>query len=375
MEVNAATTPILRVAPYDPIAVIGSGAWGTALAIVAARAGRRVTLWSRRADIVEDVNRNRRNRAYLSEAAIPDTVLATTDMAAALQGAGAVLLVTPSDTVRTVSRSMAPLLAPGTPVILCAKGIEAGSGLLLTEVATQELGPVPCGVLSGPTFAYEAAIGQLSAVTIASDMVAGHTADAVAARLAVSMGSDFFRPYVSDDVAGVEVGGAVKNVIAIACGLMTGAGYAENTRAALIARGMDEMKRLAEALGGRRETVTGLSGAGDLMLTCSSTSSRNMKLGVQLGAGTTRAACFEGRPVVVEGERNAISVTDLARRLGVEMPIAEAVRQIVHEGAAIGPTFAALWARPIEAEPKALDILIDHPAGDAALLRAADPGP
>ena len=140
MEVNAATTPILRVAPYDRIAVIGGGAGGTALAIVAARAGRRVTLWSRRVDIADDINRNRRNRAYLSEAEVPATVLATTDMATALQGAGAVLLVTPSDTVRAVSRSMAPLLEPGTPVILCAKGIEAGSGLLLTEVAAQELG-------------------------------------------------------------------------------------------------------------------------------------------------------------------------------------------------------------------------------------------
>jgi glycerol-3-phosphate dehydrogenase (NAD(P)+) len=370
-EANGATTPILRVAPYDRIAVIGGGAWGTALAIVAARAGRRVTLWSRRAEIAEDINRNHRNHAYLGEAEIPSAVQATTDMAAALRGAGAVLLVTPSETVRAISRAMAPLLAPGTPVILCAKGIEAGSGLLLTEVAAEELGDIPCGVLSGPTFADEAAAGHLTAVTIASDMVPGHTAEAVAARLAVSMGSDFFRPYVSNDVVGVEVGGAVKNVIAIACGMMTGAGYAENTRAALIARGMDEMKRLAEVLGGRRETVTGLSGAGDLTLTCSSTSSRNMSLGVQLGAGTARTDCFEGRPVVVEGERNAISVTDLARKLGVEMPIAESVRRILHEGAAIGATFAALWSRPIEAEPQALDILIDHPAGEAALLRAA----
>ncbi|MEX2481900.1 MAG: NAD(P)H-dependent glycerol-3-phosphate dehydrogenase [Gammaproteobacteria bacterium] len=351
--------------------MIGGGAWGTALAIVAARAGRQVMLWSRRAEIAEDINRNHRNRAYLGEAEIPQAVHATTDMAAALHGAGAVLLVTPSETVRAISRTMAPLLEPGTPVILCAKGIEAGSGLLLTEVAAEELGDIPCGVLSGPTFAHEAAAGHLTAVTIASEMTPGHTAEAVAARLAVSMGSDFFRPYVSNDVVGVEVGGAVKNVIAIACGMMTGAGYAENTRAALIARGMDEMKRLAEVLGGRRETVTGLSGAGDLTLTCSSTSSRNMSLGVQLGAGTARADCFEGRPVVVEGERNAISVTDLARKLGVEMPIAESVRRILHDGAAIGPTFAALWARPIEAEPQALDILIDHPAGEAALLRAA----
>jgi glycerol-3-phosphate dehydrogenase (NAD(P)+) len=182
-----------------------------------------------------------------------------------------------------------------------------------------------------------------------------------AARFAVSLSTEAFRLYISDDLIGVEVGGAVKNVVAIACGMMTGAGFAENTRAALITRGMDEMKTLAEALGGRRETVTGLSGAGDLTLTCSSQTSRNMSLGVQLGQGTVREACFGGEPVVVEGEVNAISVIDLARRVGVRMPICEAVHDILHEGADLRETFARLWSRPIEGEPKGLALYFDHP--------------
>ena len=164
----------------------------------------------------------------------------------------------------------------------------------------------------------------------------------------------------------------MKNVIAIACGMMTGAGFAENTRAALITRGLDELKALAEALGARRETVTGLSGVGDLTLTCSSTTSRNMALGVQLGEGTPREDCFGGKPVVVEGEVNAKSVTDLARRLGVEMPICETVRSILHDGVSVGDGFARLWARPIEAEPRSMDISFDHPATDQDIATLAE---
>ncbi len=358
--------PLLEVEPYGRIAVVGGGAWGTALAILAARAGRQAPLWARSPQAAEAMAGARRNARYLPDAALPEAVTPTGDLAFALAGADAVLLVTPSDAVRDLARRMGPLLSPEAPVILCAKGIEPGTGLLMTEIVAEELPHRALGVLSGPTFAHEAAAGHPTAVTIASDFPEGAPERAVAARLAVSLGSEAFRPYVSDDVVGVEVGGAVKNVIAIACGMMTGAGFAENTRAALISRGMDEMKRLAEALGGRRESVTGLSGAGDLTLTCSSTSSRNMSFGVQLGSGKKREECFDGRPVVVEGELNAISVTDLARKKGVEMPIAEAVRAILHEGAGIGETFRALWARPIEAEPKALDLYIERRAEETA---------
>ena len=275
------------------------------------------------------------------------------------------MFVTPSHTVRRLCGKLQEILPVGVPLFLCAKGIEVGSGLLLSEVAAEELPGRPIGVLSGPTFAHETARGFPTAVTIASpfdtmDCVAA--AQSAAARLSVSLGSDVFRPYVSNDVIGVEIGGAVKNVVAIACGMVTGAGFAENTRAALITRGLDEMKALAHKLGGQRETVTGLSGIGDLTLTCSSTSSRNMSLGVQLGEGRQRADCFDGNPVVVEGEINAISVTDLARLKGLEMPICEAVRRILHDGAAIGETFTELWLRPLQAEPRTLNLSIAHPA-------------
>ena len=299
--------------------------------------------------------------------ALPEGIEATTDMAEALGAADAVLIVTPSKTLREVCAQMKPHLRAGVPIALCAKGIEAKTGLLLGEVAHQELPGHPIGALSGPTFAKETVLAHPTAATVAFDFTYADRLDpekSPAARLAISMSSASFRPYISDDLVGVEIGGAVKNVVAIACGMMSGAGFAENTRAALITRGMDEMKTLAEVLGGRRETVTGLSGAGDLTLTCSSTTSRNMSLGTQLGQGLKRSDCFDGKPVVVEGEVNSISVHDLARRINVSLPICEAVHAILHEDADLTQTFRDLWSRPIEAEPKALGISLDHPFGE-----------
>ncbi|MDU8912105.1 NAD(P)H-dependent glycerol-3-phosphate dehydrogenase [Aestuariicoccus sp. MJ-SS9] len=350
--------------PYRTIAVLGMGSWGTALACVAARAGGQVRLWGRREALVQTMRATGRNADYLPDVELPERIAPTSDIAEALSGADVILMVTPSHSLRQMCDDMRPHIAPGTPIALCCKGIERGTGYLLTKVIEEELPGHPVGALSGPTFARETALGHPTAATVAfpfsyADRLAPQ--DSPAARLAVSMSDANFRPYMSDDIVGVEIGGAVKNVIAIACGMMTGAGFAENTRAALITRGMDEMKALAEALGGRRETVTGLSGAGDLTLTCSSTTSRNMSLGVQLGQGTPRDACFEGRAVVVEGEVNAVSVVDLARRVGVPMPICEAVHAILHEGADLTRTFSDLWARPIESEPRALDIALAHP--------------
>jgi len=357
------------------IAVIGSGAWGTALAAVAAHAGRDAVLWGRRRDVAEAINETHRNDRYLKEVPLPENLRATTDLAAACRDAEALLIVTPSRTLREICGLLRPYLPPEVPIALCCKGIERGTGLLMSQVAESELPGHPVGALSGPTFARETALGHMTAATVAfpfSYQDRLHPEDSPAARLAMAMGTTSFRPYVSDDVIGVEVGGAVKNVIAIACGMMTGAGFAENTRAALITRGMDEMKRLAEALGGRRETVTGLSGAGDLTLTCSSPTSRNFALGTQLGQGVRRAECFDGRDVVVEGEVNAVSVVELARRVGVSMPICEAVHAVLHEGAALGETFARLWSRPIEGEPRTLTIMLEHPADAADVNDLAD---
>lgn len=364
-----------RAARFDTIAVVGAGAWGTALAATASRAGSRVRLWGRDEAVLREINARHLNIPHLGDAPLPASLRAVRDMGAALRDADAVMIVVPSRSVRSVARQVAEHIRPGVPVAVCAKGIEDETGLLMTEVAGEELPGHPVGVVSGPTFARETALNHPTAATVAFPFSPAHRLapqESPAVRFAVSLSTESFRAYVSDDLVGVEIGGAVKNVIAIACGMMTGAGFGENTRAALITRGLDEMKSLAEALGGRRETVTGLSGIGDLTLTCSSPTSRNMSLGVQLGQGVPRAACFDGAPVVVEGEMNARSVTDLARRLGVTMPIAETVRSILIEGTAIGAGFAALWARPIEAEPKAMDVSFDHPASSEAIATLAE---
>ena len=360
--------------PYARIAVIGAGSWGTALAAVARRAGREVRLWGRDPESIEAIARTGRNERYLPGIDLPKGIEPTADLARALDGADCVLMVTPSRSLREMARRIAPMLPPEAPLVLCAKGIEQGSGKLMSEVVEEELPGHRIGALSGPTFARETLLDHPTAVTLAfpfsaSDRRAPETAPA--SRLALSLGAPNFRPYISDDLVGVEVAGAVKNVIAIACGMMTGAGYAENTRAALITWGLDEMKWMAEALGGRRETVTGLAGTGDLTLTCSSPTSRNMNLGLQLGEGIARADCFGGKPVVVEGEVNAVSVVDLADRIRVGMPVSRAVHAILHEGADLRETFAALWARPLQGEPRTLDVTLDHPAGGAALREAA----
>ncbi|MBV0911146.1 NAD(P)H-dependent glycerol-3-phosphate dehydrogenase [Anianabacter salinae] len=368
-------SPVPQIAcPYASLAVLGAGSWGTALAATARNAGVAVTLWGRSDNTIQTITTRHENTRYLPGVTLPKGLMATTDMAAAVQGAEAVVLVVPSSQLREVARQLAGVIAPGTPVAVCAKGIERDTGLLMTQIAEAELGPRPVGVLSGPTFARETALGHPTAATVAfpfsyADRISPE--ESTAARFAVSFSTEAFRTYVSDDVTGVEIGGAVKNVIAIACGMMTGAGFAENTRAALITRGLDEMMQLAVALGGRRETLTGLSGLGDLSLTCSSLTSRNMALGEQLGRGIARGDCFEGRPVVVEGEHNAVSVTDLAGRLGLAMPICEAVRAIVVGGRPIGETFAELWARPIESEVRAMELCLDHPASDKAVAALA----
>lgn len=360
---------------YDRVAVLGAGSWGTALAATLARAGVETRIWGRDDFVVNEINASHTNARFLPEVPLPSSLRAVHDMPAALEDAQAALIVVPSRSVRNVARQIAEYVPVGMPIAVCAKGIEAETGLLMTQVAEEELAGRPIGCISGPTFARETALGHPTAATVAfpfsyADRL--QPKNSPAARLAVSLTTESFRAYVSDDLIAVEIGGAVKNVIAIACGMMTGAGFAENTRAALITRGVDEMKALAEALGGRRETVTGLSGIGDLSLTCSSPTSRNMSLGQQLGQGLSRDACFDGKPVVVEGELNAKSITDLARSVSVSMPICETVRSILHDGADLGTAFAALWARPIEAEPRAMEVSFDHPASDQAIANLAE---
>ncbi|MEM6441040.1 MAG: NAD(P)H-dependent glycerol-3-phosphate dehydrogenase [Pseudomonadota bacterium] len=367
---QAAPRPSAPVRPYARLAVLGAGAWGSALAIVAARAGRPTRLWARDPEHARVMDADRLNNRRLPDAPFPDGLEPTADLAHALADADAVLLVVPSSAIRDTARAMADLIAPHVPVCLCAKGIEPGSGLLMTEVAAQELPGNPLAALSGPNFADETALGHPTATTIASEcgpVFHIEPGEAVAARLAVTLSTESFRPYVSDDLVGVEVGGAVKNVVAIATGIAQGAGFGANTRAALVTRGLEEMKQLAEALGGRRETVTGLAGIGDLTLTCSSERSRNFRLGLQLGSGLARADCFDGASVTVEGERAARSVTDLARKHALELPICEAMRAVLHEGEPLAAAFGRLWGRPLKAEPNALRFELGHPAADGAV--------
>ncbi|MEL6583901.1 MAG: NAD(P)H-dependent glycerol-3-phosphate dehydrogenase [Pseudomonadota bacterium] len=355
------------LSPYEKIAVLGAGAWGTALAALAARAGRDVMLWGRDAEVIGGINEQQENPRYLPGIALPNGLAATTSLSEAVSDADAILLVTPSSTLTNVCTQLSPALPQNVPIALCCKGIDTTSGRLLHDVAHELLPTHPIGALSGPTFAAEAARGLPTAVTIAFEDIPGDPA----ARLALSLGSESFRPYISHDLSGVEVCGAVKNVIAIACGMMAGAGFGENTRAALVTRGLDEIRRLSLALGGRIETVMGLAGIGDLSLTCASPTSRNMGLGLQLGQGIPRAECFDGRPVVVEGEVNAVSVRQIAQRAGVEMPIAEAVHAILHEGADLAETFATLWARPLRHEASDTTSL-PHPTDARAVQEFAE---
>jgi glycerol-3-phosphate dehydrogenase (NAD(P)+) len=350
---------------FNDIAVIGAGAWGTALAISAARAGRKVHLWAREPEVVEAIRAAGENTPFLPDRPVPETVSVSNDMAASVRDAELVLLVVPSQFLRQIAARLEPMLTPGVPVVICAKGIERDTGKMMSDIVAEEMPDRPLAALSGPTFAEEVAADLPTAVAVASACAGDGDAErSLAARVALALGTATFRPYVSDDVPGVEAGGAVKNVLAIACGIATGLGFRSNTRAALITRGLEEMKSLAEALGGRRETVTGLAGIGDLMLTCSSEQSRNMSFGLALGRGRSRAEILDGKAQVVEGVVNAVAVTDLARRLGVEMPICEAVRAVLEDGADIADALAALLGRPLRAEPKAIDLELPHPASD-----------
>lgn len=366
--------PVQTAIGYQRIAVLGAGAWGTALSCVARSAGRSVVLWGRDAEALHTIANERTHPKHLPGVPLQAGIETSPVMEQAVNGAEAVLVVVPSYHTREICTELAPLLATDVPVALCAKGIEEGTGMIMTQVAEDVLRSNPVGVLSGPTFAREVALGHPTSATVAFAFSPFDRVQPIsnpASRLSVTLGTETFRPHVSDDVVGVEIGGAIKNVIAIACGMMTGAGFAENTRAALITQGIDEMRLITEALGGRLETVTGLAGIGDLSLTCSSPTSRNMSLGVQLGSGRKRAECFDGQPVVVEGELNSKTVTDLARRLRLSLPVCEAVRSVLHDGAEFGTTFARLWARPLGAEPSAMRLSLQHPASDAAITEFA----
>ena len=325
------------------IGIVGGGAWGTALAVTARRAGREIVLWAREAEVVTAINQRHENPLFLPGIAVDPAIAATGDVAAAAS-ADAVLLVVPAQHLRAVAGAIAPTLRPGAAVVICAKGVEEASGALMSEVVAAALPDARLAILSGPTFAGEVARGLPTAVTLAT------VDQALGGALIAALGTRSFRPYLSADVVGAEIGGAVKNVLAIACGIVAGRRLGDNARAALITRGLAEMVRLAQAKGGRAETLMGLSGLGDLTLTCTALQSRNHSLGFALGEGTALDEILARRRSVAEGVSSAAAVTALARRLGVDMPIVAAVDAILHHGADIDGSIASLLARPFRGE-------------------------
>ena len=325
-----------------PIAVVGGGAWGTALANAAAVAGHPVILWLRDAAAAARLEAIRENARYLPGVSLHAAIRATSD-ARDLRDAGTVLMVTPAQTLRAVLSDLAPSFDPGTAIVLCAKGIERGSDAFMSAVAADIFGSdAPVAVLSGPSFAADVARGLPTAVTLAA-------ADAgLAARLATALSGPNLRVYHTDDVRGVEVGGAGKNVLAIASGIVAGRGLGESARAALIARAFAELMRFARAYGGRPETLMGLSGLGDLVLTASSPQSRNFAFGLALGAGASPDEAAGGK--LAEGAYTAAALVALARARAVEMPVAEAVAAVVAGTASVETVIAALLARPLKGE-------------------------
>ena len=325
---------------HYPVGIVGGGAWGTALAAVMAQIHDDVLIWAREDDVVSGINDAHENKVFLPRLTLSPKIRASSDLSEIAQ-CGALLIVTPAQHVRATLQALPP---SEVPLLLCAKGIEADTQMLVSDIAAEVRPGNPLAVLSGPTFAHEVAAGKPTAITLAT------TDQALGARLMKLIATPHFRPYWSDDVVGAEIGGAVKNVLAIGCGVVDGAGLGLNARAALIARGFAEMQRYGLARGGRAETLAGLSGLGDLVLTCSSENSRNFSLGRGLGEGHAATELLADRRTVAEGAFTAPVLSQSAKALGVEMPIVAAVCALLDGTASVSDVVQALLARPLKAE-------------------------
>jgi glycerol-3-phosphate dehydrogenase (NAD(P)+) len=322
------------------LGVIGGGAWGTALAQVAAGGGDETLVWAREPEVVEAINARHENSIFLAGVPLSQAIVATGELLD-LADCEALLVVTPAQHMRSVLSSL-PMLT--IPLVLCSKGMEEATTKLMHDVAREEQPEAPIAVLSGPTFADEVAKGLPAAVTLAVED------RAVGEKLRSRLARPFFRPYLSDDVTGAEIGGAVKNVLAIACGVVEGRRLGQNARAALISRGFAEMTRFGLARGARAETLAGLSGLGDLVLTCSSTSSRNFSLGKGLGEGRTAAELLADRRTVAEGAYTAPVLKRAAEAAGVDMPIVSAVCDLLSGQESVEAIVERLLSRPLRAE-------------------------
>lgn len=327
------------------IGIIGAGAWGTALAQCLANGGLDVVLWAREPEVVESINSNHENHLFMPGIPLNTRITATESMSGTAD-CDTLLVVTPAQRVRSTLESLKGDIAEGKPVVLCSKGIEIGSGLLMSQVAQEEVPNATIAVLTGPTFASEVVRGLPTAVTIAAKD------KDVAQEIREGLSSKHLRPYITDDLLGTQIGGAVKNVIAIACGIVSGRDMGESGRAALMTRGLAEMGRLASAMGAKKETLMGMCGVGDLVLTCTSMQSRNYSLGIALGQGKSLEDIMAERQgkAVTEGVHTAAALKTMAKKHAVDMPICEIVHKCVGEGVPIEECINELLDRPLRPE-------------------------
>jgi len=329
----------------DPpkIAVVGAGAWGTALAQLVAKSGCGVTIWAREQEVVSSINERHENEIFLKGIALPKSLKATGNLAD-MAGNDYIFMVVPAQFVRPVLLELKNHISENTAIVLCAKGIEQSTGKLMTEVVSEIVPKSPIVVLSGPTFAREVAEGLPSAVTVASKY------QKITRRLSGAIGQPTFRPYGSRDIIGAEIGGALKNVFAIACGITAGRKMGDNARAALITRSLAEMVRFGEHYGAEKTTMMGLCGLGDLILTCSSPQSRNMSLGIAIGEGKKISEIMDGRKTVAEGYHTSSVLAKICREEKINLPIVMAVNEILHEGKDVDTVITDLLNRPFVAE-------------------------
>ena len=337
----------MTASPIRQTAVVGAGAWGTALADLLARNGHPVVLWAHEPDVAASINEAHENRRFLAGVPLAPAVRATTDLAEALDGASLVCLATPSHVLRSIVRSGVSHLARGAIVCVASKGIETGSLELMSDVVAEEAPGHSVVALSGPSFAAEVVARQPTAIVAASDD------DAASAIVQEAFSNTHFRVYTHDDIIGVELGGSLKNVMAVAAGIVEGVGLGFNSRAALITRGLAEMTRLGNALGAKPATFAGLAGMGDLVLTCTGSLSRNRAIGVAVGQGATLAEALAGKETIAEGVTTTRSAHALAAREGVEMPIVATVHRILFDGHPARLAVAELMTRELRAEQDA----------------------
>ena len=326
--------------PTPTISVIGAGAWGTALAQTIAYQCKDATLWARNPALAAEINTVHENKPYLAGIEISHHITATSELQIAMQSE-IILMVTPAQAMREILQQIKPFIRPEHKLILCSKGIEISTGMLMSEVAQEILPNTPIAILSGPNFARDIATGKPAATTLAC------TDEKTAKTLQNAVASAFFRPYITNDIIGAQIAGALKNVIAIACGIAHGMEMGESARASLVTRGLAEIARLGHAMGADYETFLGLSGIGDIMLTCSSEQSRNFSLGLALGQGKSIDKIMENRRNVTEGVHTAKAIITLAKKHNTDIPISEAVHKCLHEGLPLDEALHALLNRPM----------------------------